>query len=184
MRWWWGEYGDAFDVLSKVVEAEGPAAFAFVSSSGDFVFRDRHHRLQREASLSVQAAFRDTGAEPVFSRPVEYDIGWKDIVNSIEVDVAERAPVYQEVVWEDEGVLTLAASEQRTIRVQADDPFLYAVSPVAGHRITSADQELIVPADYDYVVLSGKSPWRCPAPAASPPRSAWRPGPPVRRSAA
>ncbi|HLU98511.1 MAG TPA: hypothetical protein VKZ89_16895 [Thermobifida alba] len=156
LRWWWGESGDAFDVLSKVVEAEGPAAFAFVSSSGDFVFRDRHHRLQREASLNVQATFRDTGTEPVFSRPVEYDIGWKDIVNSIEVDVAERAPVYQEVVWEDEGVLTLAASERRTIRVQADDPFLYAVPPVAGHRITSADQELIVPADYDYVVLAGE----------------------------
>ncbi|WP_304452914.1 carbohydrate binding domain-containing protein [Nocardiopsis sp. YSL2] len=156
LRWWWGESDDAFDVLSKVVEAEGPAAFAFVSSSGDFVFRDRHHRLQRDASLTSQATIRDTGTEPVFSRPVDYDIGWKDIVNTLQVDVPERAPAREEVVWEDEGIITLAAGEVRTIRVQADDPFVYAHTPVAGSRVTSADAEHIYPVDHDLVVLSGE----------------------------
>lgn len=156
LRWWWGESGDAFDVLSKVVEAEGPSAFAFVGASGDFVFRDRHHRLQRDASLTSQATLRDTGTEPVFSRPVDYDIGWKDIVNTIQADVPERAPAREEVVWEDEGIITLATGEVRTIRVQADDPFVYAHTPAAGSRVTSADAEHIYPVDHDLVVLSGE----------------------------
>lgn len=155
LRWWWGESDDAFDVLSDVVEAEGPNAFAFVSSAGDFVFRDRHHRLQREASLTVQATLRDTGTEPNFSAPVDYDIGFKEIVNSVEVAVEEREPVHQEVVWEEEGLINLAALETRIIRVQADNPFTNAITPVQGARVTDPSYEKVFPAHHDMVVRSG-----------------------------
>jgi hypothetical protein len=155
LRWWWGESDDAFDVLSAVVEAEGPNAFAFVSSNGDFVFRDRHHRLMRENSLTVQATFHDTGTEPVFS-DLDYDIGFKEIVNSVEVAVEEREPVHQEVVWEEEGLINLAAREIRVVRVQADNHFTNAITPVQGARITDPAYEKIFPARHDMIVRSGE----------------------------
>lgn len=155
LRWWWGESDDAFDVLATVVEAEGPTAFAFVSANGDFVFRDRHHRLMREASLQAQTTFRDTGAEPVFAEAT-YNIGWKDIVNSVEVAVDEREPERRQVVWEDQGVIALTGGEVRTIRVQADAPFLRALTPVPGLRLISGDSVRISPLDADYILQSGQ----------------------------
>lgn len=57
IRWWWEEQTDAFEALNKVTNSEGPPAFAFISSAGDFVFRDRHHRLLNTESTTSQATF-------------------------------------------------------------------------------------------------------------------------------
>ncbi|MEV2277702.1 hypothetical protein AB0I72_19150 [Nocardiopsis sp. NPDC049922] len=156
LKWWWVEGEDAFDALAAVVEAEGPSALAMVSPFGDFVFRGRHHRLLRSASLNVQATFRDTGGEPEFSAPVSYDVGWRDLVNTIDVAVEEREPVARTVVWEDEGILNLAAGETRNIRVQADEPFTGAVTPVLGVRLISAAYERVTPEEHDFVVQAGE----------------------------
>lgn len=61
IRWWCAETDDAFNELQAIVAAEGPAAFVTIGIDGEFIFRDRHHRLIRDASVSVQATFRDTG---------------------------------------------------------------------------------------------------------------------------
>jgi hypothetical protein len=57
IRWWWEDEGDAFEALSKIVQAEGPPAFAFVDAGGNFIFRDRHHRVLNSASVTSQATF-------------------------------------------------------------------------------------------------------------------------------
>jgi hypothetical protein len=57
IRWWWEEETDAFEALGKIVSAEGPPAFTFVDSAGNFVFRDRHHRVLTDTSITSQATF-------------------------------------------------------------------------------------------------------------------------------
>lgn len=70
IRWWCAETDDAFSELEAIVAAEGPAAFVTIGIDGEFIFRDRHHRLIRDASVSVQATFRDTGPVGAMYHPL------------------------------------------------------------------------------------------------------------------
>lgn len=58
--WWWASQQDAFDLLAELLASEGPPSIAYVAPDGTFVFRDRHHRLLRAASLTSQAIFAQT----------------------------------------------------------------------------------------------------------------------------
>jgi len=133
IRWWWEEGSDAAAAIDKLVASEGPPALATVGANGSFVFRDRHHRLLRPASLTAQATFGVGTAEPVMSPPMVYDAGWRDVVNSVTFAVEERdpAPVLA-VVWESEATHAIAEGETLTVTAQASDPFVAAVVPVAG----------------------------------------------------
>jgi hypothetical protein len=55
--WWWANEQDAFDLLTDLLRSEGPPSIAYIAPDGTFVFRDRHHRLLRAASLTSQATF-------------------------------------------------------------------------------------------------------------------------------
>lgn len=155
-RWWWAEGQDAFDAVMDLMRSEGPPALVSVSPTGDFVFRDRHHRLTRDASVNVQATFRDGGQEPRFEIPMSYDIGWRDVTNEVLVEVPVRVPAIRQTVWEDESVISLAAEEVRTIIVEASDPFVDAITPVAGIPVVRPDAEIITPRVYDYVLHTGQ----------------------------
>src|SRR5215207_3491868 len=52
ISWWWEDGTDALEALEKVVRSEGPPALLTVGAGGEVVFRDRHHRLVREESLT------------------------------------------------------------------------------------------------------------------------------------
>ena len=139
--WWWEQNTDAGQALEKLLNSEGLPALATVDSSGNFVFRDRHHRLTEAASLTSQATFRNTGAEPKFSTPLVYDHGWRDIVNSVTLSVTERAPAGTlENVFESTATFSIATGETKVLSVETTDPFIGAVTPVEGT---------------DYTVLSG-----------------------------
>jgi hypothetical protein len=71
--WWWAEGQDAFGALTELLESEGPPSIAYVAPDGTFVFRDRHHRLLRPASIVSQATFasRHIGACDPCNDPVE-----------------------------------------------------------------------------------------------------------------
>jgi hypothetical protein len=58
--WWWASQADAFDMLTELLASEGPPSIAYIAPDGTFVFRDRHHRLLRAASLTSQATFAQT----------------------------------------------------------------------------------------------------------------------------
>jgi hypothetical protein len=141
MPWWWEQDADAFEALTRVVNSEGLPALATVDSDGNFVFRDRHHRLIRSASVTSQATFRDLGAEPQFSAPLIYDHGWRDIINSVTLSVSERAAVGElENVFESTGTFSISTGETRVLAVESTDPFIGAVAPEV---------------DTDYTVQSG-----------------------------
>jgi len=130
--WWWAENQDAFTALTELLDSEGPPAIAYVAPDGTFVFRDRHHRLLRDASITSQAAFAarevtcDSPAVTGFSYlpPFEYVHGWRDIINSVVFAVEERRPAAGlTVVWESDDTISLALGQSITVDVQASDPF-------------------------------------------------------------
>lgn len=142
IRYWWEDGTSALDAIKAIVSSEGGPAIAYIDpANGNFVFRDRHHRFVNSPSISSQVTFNDgSGSEPHFSSPVDYNIGFKDLANSVQFDVNERAPDVQAAVWSTDDVITLAAGETITLPAKANDPFDSAVIPVQ---------------DIDYVLLSG-----------------------------
>lgn len=142
LPWWWEDNADGLEALKRLVQAEGIPALLYVDpATGYVVFRDRHHRLLETASLTSQATFRGSGTEPLFSAPVKYDHGWKEVVNSVTIAVGERGPAVEvSAVWTSQDIVTLAAGETKILRVEASEPFMSAITPESGT---------------DYTVLSG-----------------------------
>ncbi len=142
MPYWWLEGTDALNALKQLVASEGSPALVYVDpGTGDFVFRDRHHRLLYPASLTSQATFRSAGVEPRFSEPVSYTAGWRDVINDVELLVEERQQAGElDTVWSSDDILALSASAAVDLHVQGNDPFTGAVVPAAG---------------VDYTVISG-----------------------------
>lgn len=135
--WFWANGDDAFDLLQQLLASEGPPALLTVDETGGLVFRDRHHRVTRAASTTTQTTFAGDGAvEPVMTG-LTYSTPWSAIVNDVSITVNERAPGGDlEVVWSTTDTIGLAANQARTVVVQASDPFLGAVAPVAGVDFT------------------------------------------------
>ncbi len=147
VKFWWAEGQDAFNAVQDVVKSEGPPAIAYVAPDGTFVFRDRHHRLQRTESIESQATFSaaalgDCTVSPPatgfsFTKPFTYAHGWRDIVNSVSFDVSERAvDGALTAVWTSSDTYTLGIGEAVEINVSGSDPFLGAVAPVQGTDFT------------------------------------------------
>lgn len=139
---YWEEGIDAWAAIQRIVQAEGMPAFVSIdSTTGNFMFRDRFHRITRTASTTSQATFRDAGSDPRFSWPLNYDHGWKDIVNTIRIDVDERKiDLLRSDVWTSETIHNLAASEQLDLNISTSDPFYDARTPIE---------------DADYILESG-----------------------------
>lgn len=140
LPWWWVDDTDAYSALTALLDCEGPGSLATVDIDGNFVFRDRHHRITRTASTTVQATFRDGGVEPCYSA-LTYDHGLKEIVNSVAFDVPLRATAGEATqVWRMEGQTTIADGETYIFSASAGNPFVGAITPEAST---------------DYQVLSG-----------------------------
>ena len=131
LRYWVADQTDAWTAIQDIVSSEGIPAIAYVDpETGNFVFRDRHHRLLRAASLTSQATFRDTGSEPLFSDPVEYNVGFRDLINTCVFRVQEREPIAFARVWQTDSTFVVSAGETMTIYCTAQERFIDAVAPV------------------------------------------------------
>lgn len=140
LPWWWEQDADAYEALTRLLDSEGPGSLVTVDGDGAIVFRDRHHRLTRSSSTTVQATFRGRGVEPLISE-LAYDHGWREIVNAVSFQVQVRAV---------SGELTVVGQARDTyhvpdgstvgITVSGSDPFVAAVAPELG---------------VDYTVVSG-----------------------------
>lgn len=141
LPYWWLDDSDAFEALMALVDSEGPSALVTVDPVGRIVFRDRHHRLTRTASLNVQATWRSSGTEPLVSAPVNYGHGWKEIVNSVSVEVPLRqVDQVLSAVYSSPGLLVIPAGTPLQITARASGPFQGAITPQQ---------------DTDYVAVSG-----------------------------
>jgi hypothetical protein len=139
LPWWWVGGDDALSALQKILDCEGPGSIATVDIDGRIVFRDRHHRLLRAASTTVQATFRsgDLGSEPAMSPPFVYDHGLRDIINAVEFSIPVRAPSGELAqVWSMHTQQAITDGETVSLSAQASDPFFGAVTPVVGVDFT------------------------------------------------
>jgi hypothetical protein len=137
LPFWWLDGVDAFEALMDLCDSEGPSALITVDPQGRIVFRDRHHRLTRAASLTSQATWRSSGNQLVLSDPVTYNHGFKEIVNSVSAEVPVWAiDVGYTQVWSSPGLLTIAAASPVTIIARASSAFTDAQSPVQGTDYT------------------------------------------------
>jgi hypothetical protein len=143
MPWWWEERTDAFEAMAKLLASEGPPALLTIGTAGEIIFRDRHHRLTRSASLTSQATWRGTSgaAEPVMGVGFTYDDAWRNVVNSATFSIDLRIPAESlQVVWESEAIIDIPASSTLPVVVELTDPVQGAVVPVLNS---------------DYVALAG-----------------------------
>lgn len=136
IQYWWAE-GDAGDELASLVRSEGPAALVTVDgTTGNFVFRDRHHRLTRTESLTSQATIRVTGSgttAPLAKWPLGYDHGMKAVINATAFSVPQRRPLGDLAqVWTSDTAISVGSGETVQVTAQASDPFIGAVTPVDG----------------------------------------------------
>lgn len=166
LRWWCADSDDTYQQLMDIVAAEGPNAFVHIGASGEFVFRDRHHRLLRAASTAIQATFRNGPVTPPdveHDPPFEVNYGWRDIVNQAEIPVADRNPNPNlEEIWSSTTSFGLSASQSRTFTITTEDPFWAIQAPTQGapSTITTTNPDFVVTGGTVTVALtrtSGKS---------------------------
>jgi len=131
--YWWEERTDAFEALSKLLASEGPPALLTVGTAGEIIFRDRHHRLTRAASLTSQATWRGSGVEPVMGVGFTYDDAWRNIVNSATFSVDVRVPDYPiTTVWTADSTIDIPANTTVPVVVELTDPVQSAATPKVG----------------------------------------------------
>lgn len=141
LRYWIADAIDAWSAIQEIIVCEGTPSIAYVDpATGSFVFRDRHHRKLYAASLTSQATFRDTGSEPLFSDPVEYNVGFRDLINSTDFTVEERAPLSLRAIWATDSTFVVPAGTTQTLKAVLSDPAFDVATPVV---------------DTDYKLLSG-----------------------------
>jgi hypothetical protein len=143
LRWWWEEGSDAFSAVQRAVTAEGPTAIVHIGADGAFIFRDRHHRLVRAASTTAQATLRGGGTEPTFS-VMDYDAGWRSVVNSVKIEIDESDPAAEYVaVWSDDTAITLSPGESRSFQLAFENPVHAAIPPVWGEDVINTTGDAV-----------------------------------------
>jgi hypothetical protein len=155
--WWWVEGADAATAINDLVSSEGPPAIAYVES-GTFIFRDRHHRLLRTASLTSQGLHTQiipAGSGPggdfkILKDSFVYNHGLRNIFNSVTLSVGQRQPAGTAVVWSTDEQINLGAAETRVYIAQGSDPFIGAIEPVPMTAGAVADTVV-----GDYTLVSG-----------------------------
>lgn len=128
--YFWAEGDNAYSAMIDLVNSEGPPAILIVDEFKRVIFRDRHHRLLSQQSITTQATFKNADSDNLFSWPLGYDHGWRDIINTLtySVDVRSTTDIIQ--IWtSSEAVYTLADGQTILITASASDPFFNAIIP-------------------------------------------------------
>lgn len=173
MPFWWLDGADAFDAILEIVNSEGPPALVTIdATTGNFVFRSRHHRLLNSVSTTAQSTWRSSGVEPVISAPTSYNAGFKEIVNAISFELPQYMVTGDlTTVWSSQGLLSVASGETKQIVAQGSSPFINATPPVQDtdyslvsgtvtitlSRTSGASTTILVTASGGAAIISGLS---------------------------
>jgi hypothetical protein len=134
---WWCDEDDAFDMLGRILAAEGPGAAIYEQADGKIAFHSRHYRLLTSRCTTSQATFRDTGTDPLHVSPYTYNRGAAGVVNSASIAVkAATLAVSDTTVWDWSGSVFIPPGQTRSWYLDLDDPIYNpAVTPTydAGH---------------------------------------------------
>lgn len=120
MLWWWLDNVTAWDALMQLLETEGTGA-AIYESGGVFHFENRNYRSVVGRSTTSQATFTATTGTLPFIH-LDYRHAMMDVFNDVRMTITNRVAQASAAVWRLGSVLTLAASESRTIIIKLNDP--------------------------------------------------------------
>lgn len=89
--------------------------------------------------------------------PFTYDVGWRDVINSVDKIVDQRNLYDFEPVWTSDTLISIPVSTTVTIKaVASENPFMNAITPVKGLRLTTDLGDFsVTPEDADYVLEDG-----------------------------
>lgn len=159
LRYFWVDERPAWSVLLEVLASEGAGALLYEDADGNLRFEGRNHRLTSTRSLTSQAAFFDEIAgirypyrkhetyrahityratEGLTYKTIRYDPYWEDVVHRVTMPITQReVDAGLSVVWELGTTISLnVVGQPVTITARPTDPFLGAISPVAGTDYT------------------------------------------------
>ncbi len=144
LLYFWAADEDALALAIRVASTEGAGAALYEDGEGVIHFEDRTYRSLETRSTTSQATFFDLsiGTEGFYEEEVAYDSvvpyenpygihhvsplryapGFRDIVNSVSLEVTQRTVAALAVIWTYGTTLTLGASEVKTItaKLQSD----------------------------------------------------------------
>lgn len=141
LEWWWADGADAWTEILRILNTEGPGAVIYEDGDGNFVFKNRHHRVTNAASIAVQTAFASAagGIEPLLDG-LQYDDGIDGVINDVTFTIRKRAAQSLAAIWSLGEDVTLAPGDTKKFFVQdsvnalsggrTGDPFKGAVAPV------------------------------------------------------
>lgn len=126
---WWEDGTTAWTAIQRLFYAEGPGALIYEDGQGRICFRNRYFKATTTRASVSQATFDDTGGTGYFD--FDYDQGWRDIINTVSMDVPRRIAGQIETVWTLPGTLTIPASTTYTVEIKTSDP-VYDIVPITG----------------------------------------------------
>jgi len=109
---WWCGQDDAFDMLCRILAAEGPGAAIYEDGQGRITFHSRHYRLLTSRCTTSQVTFGNASTEPKHSPPFGYQPNLKGVVNSVAIEVKVPTLAANAEVWSWEGSIKLAGPSQ------------------------------------------------------------------------
>jgi hypothetical protein len=158
LLYWWLADEDALAAAIALTTTEGAGAALYEDGSGVIHFEDRAHRSTETRSTTSQAIYYDTsiGSEPLYEELADYDTdefyngasglhhvapltyapGFRDIVNSVSLEVTQRTVAALGVVWTYGAALTLGASETKVITAKLSSAPAKAIVCTNGVDVT------------------------------------------------
>jgi hypothetical protein len=153
--YWWLEGVDARTAVTDLVHSEGPPSIAWVQN-GCFYFRDRHHRVTLNNSLTSQGTYTHTiPAGPIgtdhkiLKNAFHYDHGLDYIINSATLEVAPWVPQPRQTVWSTTDPIVLGGGESVTFVIRADNAFIDLQTPSALVQMDNGE------LSRDYIIGTG-----------------------------
>lgn len=137
LLYWWLADEDVLEACIKLANSDGAGATFYEDGLGVIHFEDRVYRALTARSAMTQAIFfdRSIGTEGLYEEDVAYDSvvpygesygihhisplkyapGFRDIVNSVSLDVTQRSVAGLAVIWTYGTTLALGAAETKTV---------------------------------------------------------------------
>lgn len=129
LKYWWLDREDPYRAAVDLLHTEGPGAYLGEDEFGRVVFEGKDYRPNTERSVTNQASFLPDGTGVYFAEP-EHEDGAEDIINIATYRVTNRELQPTQAIWQNNGIMSLAANEVRTFELFSANPFQSIVSPL------------------------------------------------------
>lgn len=156
LLYWWMDERRPWDVMLELLAAEGPGAI-YIDGDGVIHFEGRNYRTITDRSATSQASFSDLQptADALWFTALNYDPGFKNIINRATYKTTRRVVQTNTKVWEYGDTLTLSADQVMTILARSSDPLQNVSTPTDGidYTVSAGSATVTIPPDTNGTVV-------------------------------